>query len=476
MSRIVKTSQEVILADYSSTVILTDYVLRWLSLGFYRILYGNEGGHLGVFFSFQVIITLLTVAYAFYRDYRFRKSIDQEATKDESIDDVISFLMKGLNQPTLYETLGSSVSVMVRIVLLLTFCVMILQVVLNIQSFDIAHLLDSRDKPSAIGITFTVTFFVYGMFLLFISSMSIPSVSNDKIEANLSKQARNKPQQTPQNSIIYDPTMAYVPVEAQGISSETIVDSNDIAIVEMEGDIRNLQNRVEAYILESVMFGALSFSGFLTLLAADEKRVDYELMSVFGDSIKKILFDILLLKFDFSDPAYHILLDGGDDRRFLITWIMFVTLMGSLFFILVIASRLKFSNIIEKVDNTIRLARTYNDKEEEVFILHLQFEDKERLKQRLELLSRKIAQQITMATELLKEVQPVVYYMSIFRNLGVFFCLMIIMLGLLFYSQVLTMLVGILAFFVYVYKRVDDWYRRNRLKSILQRNRDIHYS
>jgi len=476
MSKTTKTPQEVILADYSSTVILTDYILRWLSLGLYRVIYGNEGGHLSVFFFFQVLIIIFTIGYAFYRDYRFRKSIDSEAVKDESVDDVISFLMKGINQPTLYETLASSMSVIVRIVLVVTFCVMVVQVALNVQNFDFAHFFESGDRPSAFGITFTVTFFAYGMFLLYVSSMGIPAVSDEKIALNLQKQAQNKPQNTGQSSsLISDPAMVYVPIEAQGISSETIVDSNDIAIVEMEGDIRNLQNRVEAYILESVMFGALSFSGFLTLLAADEKRVDYELMSIFGDSIAKILLDILLLKFDFSDPAYRILFDGGDDRRFLITWIMFVTLMGSLFFILVIASRLKFSSIIEKVDNTIRLARTYNDKEEEVFILHLQFEDKDRLKRRLELLSRKIAQQIAMGTDLLKEVQPVVYYMSIFRNLGVFFCLMIIMLGLLFYSQVLTMLVGILAFIVYIYKRIDDWYRRNRLKSIIQRNRDIQH-
>lgn len=471
MARIVKTKQEVILADYSNTVILTDYILRWLSLGLYRIIYGSEkdgSGHLGVFIFFQIFIVLFTIAYAFYRDYRFRKSIDQEAQRDESIDDVIRFLSKGVNQPTLYETIGSSISVMMRIGFVLTFCIMMVQVLLNIQQFDFEHLFESHDKPSALGITFTVTFFLYGMFLLFLSSMGVPWVGNDKIVANLSKNSLNRDQK-----IV--PDMPYAPVEVQGLSSEAIVDSNDIAIVEMEGDIRNLQNRVEAYILESVMFGALSFSGFLTLLSADEKRVDYELMSIFGDSIKKILFDILLLKFDFSDDAYHILFDGGDDRRFLVTWIMFVTLMGSLFFILVIASRLKFSNIIEKVDSTIRLARTYNDKEEEVFILHLQFEDKERLKQRLELLSRKIAQQILMASDLLKEVQPVVYYMSIFRNLGVFFCLMIIMLGLLFYSQVLTMLVGFLAFVVYIYKRIDDWYRRNRLKSIIQRNKDIQY-
>lgn len=62
MARIVKTKQEVILADYSNTVILTDYILRWLSLGLYRIIYGSEkdgSGHLGVFIFFRFLLCFL---------------------------------------------------------------------------------------------------------------------------------------------------------------------------------------------------------------------------------------------------------------------------------------------------------------------------------------------------------------------------------------------------------------------------------
>ena len=108
-------------------------------------------------------------------------------------------------------------------------------------------------------------------------------------------------------------------------------------------------------------------------------------------------------------------------------------------------------------------------------MLHLQFEDRDRLKKRLDVLGRKIAQQIAMAADLLKEVKPVVYYMSIFRNLGVFFCMLIIVIGLLFYSQLLAIMVGLLIFVVYIYKQVDDWYRKNRLKRIVQQNREIQY-
>lgn len=477
MARIDTKAREIVLAEYSNAVIITDYVLRWLLLGLYRVLYGNEGGHLLFFFTFQVLITIFTIAYALYRDYRYRKSIDADAKKDETTDEIVSYVMKGFSDSP-YETLASSLSVALRIVLLISFCFMMVQVTQNIQTFDLKTLMSYRDKPSGIGITFTLTVFIYGVFLLLISAISVKGVSDEKIQVNLSRNTRHKPQTVEQmieEQAAEDPSQPPSESQRGGISSETIVDANDIAIVEMEGDIRNLQNRVEAYILESVMLGALSFSGFLTLLSADERRVDYEIMTVFGDSIKKILIDIVLLKFDINDTAYQIFIDAGDDRRFLVAWIMFVTLMSSLFFVLVIISRLKFSSIIEKVDNAIRLARAYNDKEEEVFMLHLQFEDRDRLKKRLDLLGRKIAQQIAMATDLLKEVKPIVYYMSIFRNLGVFFCMLIIVIGVLFYSQLLAFLVGLLIFIVYIYKQVDDWYRRNRLKRIIQRNHEVQY-
>ncbi|MCU0391942.1 MAG: hypothetical protein MUE81_12555 [Thermoflexibacter sp.] len=465
-----KKKHEVILTEYSNTVIITDYILRWLSLGLHRIISGNEGTHLGYFFTFQILITFFTLGYSWYREYRFRKSIDPEAKEDENSDDVINYWMKSFTDPPLYETLGSSMSVIVRVFLLITFCLMVVQVVSNIQNFDLKTLMSYSDRPSGIGVAFTLTFFLYGAFLLYISSNSVPSISNERIKANLTKNIKKSPQTVEQ--MLDDQAHE---IDADNISSETIVDANDIAIVEMEGEIRNLQNRVEAYILESVMFGALTFSGFLTLLASDKDRLDYELMLIFGDSIKRILIDILLLKFDFSNPAYQIFMDASDDRRFLVVWIMFVTLLSSMFFLLVIASRLKFSQIIENVDNSIRLARAYNDKEEEVFMLHLEFEDKARLKNRLEVLSKKIALQITMATDLLKEVKPIIYYMSIFRNLGVIFFLGIIIIGLLFYSQVLALMVACLSFLVYVYKRIDDWYRRNRLKRIIQQNLDVQY-
>lgn len=463
-----KKKHEVALTEYSNAVIITDYTLRWLSLGLYRIISREEEGSYGLFLFFQLLITFFTLGYAWYREYRYRKSIDPEAKQDESTDDIINFFVKGFTEPPLYETLGSSISVIIRIGLLLTFCIMVMQVVSNIPSFDLKTLMSYSDRPSSMGITFTLTFFLYGAFMLYISSISVPAVSNEKIKANYAKNISKAPQTVEQmlESQVHG---------SEVIPSETIVDANDIAIVEMEGEIRNLQNRVEAYILESVMFGALTFSGFLTLLASDKDRLDYELMIVFGDSIKRIMADVLLLKFDFSNSAYQIFMDSSDDRRFLVVWIMFVTLLSSMFFLLVIASRLKFSQIIENVDNAIRLARAYNDKEEEVFMLHLEFENKTRLKNRLDFLSKKIAQQITIASDLLKEVKPIVYYMSIFRNLGVIFFLLIIIIGLLFYSQVLAVMVGFLAFLVYVYKRIDDWYRRNRLRNIIQRNREVQF-
>ena len=48
------------------------------------------------------------------------------------------------------------------------------------------------------------------------------------------------------------------------------IDHNDLRIANMETDTFSITHRVESYTLESALFGALAFSGFLTLLAADD--------------------------------------------------------------------------------------------------------------------------------------------------------------------------------------------------------------
>ncbi|TAE02573.1 MAG: hypothetical protein EAZ97_02475, partial [Bacteroidetes bacterium] len=225
---------------------------------------------------------------------------------------------------------------------------------------------------------------------------------------------------------------------------------------------------VEAYILESVMFGALTFSGFLTMIAIDPDNLKLEEIHIFGKILIVFLHDLVL--FEFKKLEIYDIFNSNPST--LILWIMLQTLVCSTFFLLVIATRLKFTQILEEIDNAIRLARTYNDKEEDMYTLYLQFEESEKIRRRLEVLSRKIDQQIVIARELLLEVKPIVYYMSMFRNLGVSGFLIIILTSLFFFDASIAFFFAIVAAMVYIYKQIDDWYRKTRLQSILSKERN----
>lgn len=462
-----KRRRPIAVADYSPIVLAGDYFLRWGSLGLYRLLFGRES-HSWVFISLQLLITLFTVAFALYREYKYRASIEKARLNEANFGEVWQYITKGFAQPAPYELIGSSFSVVFRVFFVLTFSYMVISVFADLDQIDWGSSRSSSVR-TGISVAFTITAFVYGAFVLFISSISTPTVRN---------RAASLTEQLEKGTVIMSDTASKVTQEnvaanlmgrevseKPALGAASRVDVNDSAIIELEGELKNLSNRVEAYILESVMFGALTFSGFLTLLASDDSRLNYADMQAFGMIFKKLLRDLLVLELDFNQ-AYDIF----TTVQFLVIWIMFLTLFSSMFFLFVIASRIKFTSVIEKVDNSIRLARAFNTKEEEVYVLHLQFENIPRFKQRLEQLSQRIDQQIKVANALIAEVKPVVYYMGLFRNVGVFLFLVIIIISLLFFSNEIALFAAAMVFIVYIYKRFDDWYRKRRLAQILARD------
>jgi hypothetical protein len=463
-----KTRRKITVADYSPLVLTCDYVLRWLSLGIYRAIWGQGvQGQAWVFGLLQVLVSLFTVGFALYREGRYRAHIDQLPFDKWSPDAIWQYVVRGFSQPAPYELIGSSFSVVFRVFAVLTFGYMAISVVVDLDQFDWGSSRNSNER-TLISVAFTFIVFFYGAFVLYISSISTPAIAPRP--STMTEQLEKG------TVVVPDLAKATTDAEPGGLAKEqpekplgaaSRVDVNDSAIIELEGELKNLSNRVEAYILESVMFGALTFSGFLTLLASDDNRLNYAEMQAFGIILKKFLLDLLVLELDVSE-AYDIF----TTVQFLIIWIMFLTLICSMFFLFVIASRIKFTSVIEKVDNSIRLARAFNTKEEEVYVLHLQFENIPRFKQRLDQLSQRIEQQMKVAHALLDQVKPVVYYMGLFRNLGVFLFLIIIIISLLFFSNEIAITAAVMVLSVYVYKRLDDWYRKRRLTQILARDRE----
>ena len=303
------------------------------------------------------------------------------------------------------------------------------------------------------------------------------------------------------------------------------IDRNDNQIIELEGRIRNEAIRIEAYILESVMFGALAFSAFLSIIASerfnitlsersgirkgnieiqDPRLVDslevLDTQKMKDISIPRDTFNISASRNDrkqskiitknvyklqttevrlFWDDAVAFMNDvllfnlGDAGRKWenltrpknLIMLVMIQTLFCALFFLSVIASRLRYSKVAEDIDNLIRLARSFNDKEEEVHNIVLQGagqgnEDiRLNLGRRLKGLEIKIANNINKAKALLDQTRPILIYMSVFRNMGVVTFMSILITSCLFFSTTLATIFLVFSMVAYAYESLDTWVR-----------------
>lgn len=449
--------EKIHIVDLSLTVLTFDYLLRWISLGSYRLLFGEsvKGSHLVFFFVLQLLIVIFTLGFVFWREYVFRINNDPEQSIPDSIELIWKQFWELIYKKRKYEIVGSSFSMLLRFFFVVTFTYMVVS-----ASFD--KIVFDGYKANLIGFVGTVSFFVYGIWIYFISHFSVPDSEFRPVQALISAASRRK-----------DNLSELLESDLQTNKLNEIdnnpIDTNDTEILEIEGEVRNLMNRVEAYILESVMFGALTFSGFLTIIASDTDRLNYVSMRRFGYNIVEFMLDLIVFEFKRLEE-YHIF---STEPEHLLVLIMFQTVLCALFFLMVIAARLKFSKTAEQIDNTVRLARSYNDKEEEVYILKLQAPHNTLLDKRLIVLNRKISQLVLQAADLIQEVKPVIAYMSFLRNMGVLFFLFIIITSLLFFNTTVAIFFGAMSLTAYMYKQFDTWYRQKRMQRIINQHQGI---
>ena len=220
------------------------------------------------------------------------------------------------------------------------------------------------------------------------------------------------------------------------------VDENDEVIVALETKLNSSTSRLEAYVLESALFGALSFSGFLQIMATD--LISFKDLENFAAYI----FNSAQAFIHFDWNTFNTALVGLSNKKSLFCLVSVESLICSIFFLAVIASRLRFSDIADKVRTAINLAKAYNVKEE---ALHDEQEITGKKINRLETLTAKVNEQLHQATLVLEEITPVMKYMEYFRNAGILVFLVILISSSLFITSALswTFLVLVLATYFY---------------------------
>lgn len=202
-------------------------------------------------------------------------------------------------------------------------------------------------------------------------------------------------------------------------------DQNDEVLVGLETRLNSLTGRLEAYVLESALFGALTFSGFLQIMSSE--LVTFQSLERFADSVFSMSRSFVQL--DTVGLSKGLL--SLNSKEMLFCLISVESLICSVLFLGVIATRLRFSNVADRVREALNLAKAYNEKEEAAFDHGTPSQD------RHVQLTERVNAQLRSTERSMEELEPVMAYMQYFRNGGILTFLVILLSSTLFITGVL---------------------------------------
>jgi hypothetical protein len=232
------------------------------------------------------------------------------------------------------------------------------------------------------------------------------------------------------------------------------IDQNDAAVARVESSRVSMSQRVEAYTVEATLFGALAFSGFLTLLVEqpDTLQRSRELLDVAWSLLSRIttLGQSTLVPLPASFSSHYL---GG---------VALSALTCSSFFLSVILARLRFSDAVQRADYALHLLRAYEAKEEAHYLALAQSIDEGatgRLRDRMAGLRHQVTEASFFADRALDELRPVVMYMSIFRTCGILAFLLALVLSAAAISTGLATVLMLLSLIAFLYPGLDRQFR-----------------
>jgi hypothetical protein len=205
---------------------------------------------------------------------------------------------------------------------------------------------------------------------------------------------------------------------------------NDEAIVDMEVKLRSSNEKMEAFVLEAALFGALAFSGFLQIISSD--YFSFSNMSGFTTTTVAIFDKIILFDLSNTSQLFSVFLS----KEGLLSFMCYQSLFCSIFFLAVIASRLKYNDLTDTVDRALRLSYVFNAKEENYINNQKLGEDDEKVKS----VNAQINNQLRIGYFNQIDIQPIMEYMKFFRTLGITTFFIIIITGGLFISVQLSLI------------------------------------
>jgi hypothetical protein len=238
--------------------------------------------------------------------------------------------------------------------------------------------------------------------------------------------------------------------EHRELNHDLSPEKNDEEIINLGVNLKSENDRMDAYVIEAALFGALAFSGFVQLISVGDLSADY--IEKFHHHIQVLMSYIINTKVTDFDASIDFLFS----KEGLIIFLSYQTLLCSVFFLSVIASRLRYSKLTDAINRSLELAKSMNEKEELLL--------KENSEKYL-YYNENIKTLLKQGYQKQDEIEPIMSFMKFFRTLGIGMFFMIIVFSGIFISSWFSFILLIVSVLSIVYfklslvkKRIKHFY------------------
>lgn len=382
--------------DGTLTIVFFDFFLRWISLWLYK----NESNHdllgsTGFFTSCQfLLIPFIVLVISYFRDKRIEKKTNFIFSQLGRTD------LKIINHHSPWNYL-------------ISFLVLIVGILVSIITMEIT--------PDDYGLVLPIFTLLFGSYLLIILSFF----------------SKKKPSIA---QIIYQLDK----ININQVKTNLDHHENDEEIVELEVSLRSANDKMEAYVLEAALFGALAFSGFLQLISSN--NVSIKTLGLFSENIFKMFEGLVQFSLNSTfNPLTFLLSTEG-----ILSLMAFLTLFCSVFFLAVIASRLRFNDLSDTIDKTVQLSKIFNEKEESILSANHGNSN-----ERSNFFTVLIRKHLIKGNLTLEQTMPIMEFMRFFRTLGIFTFFLIVVSGGLFVSVQLSFVLAFIMFISFLFFKLN---------------------
>ena len=248
-------------------------------------------------------------------------------------------------------------------------------------------------------------------------------------------------------------------VDLEVVKPELSAEENDEEIIELGVNLRSSNEKMEAYVLEAALFGALAFSAFLQIISSGS--LGLEQIETFTSMVADSLTSFLR-----NEASNLTLTDALLHKPNLLALMAYETLFCSSFFLAVIASRLRFNDLTDTIDRFLNLSRRYNEKEEQAIIAQLD-------NNKVNGFTKQIRRYLSLGNLSLEETKPIMEYMRFFRTLGISTFFLIVVTGGLFISLNLSLVLLFIAVLSLMFFQLDTI--KQRAKNLSTRIQEFYF-